>query len=72
MLEMKIQVTIGKRIKEIREKQMLTQAELAKKSGLNRTFIVHVENGRRNISIESLHSILKGLETTFGTFFKKF
>jgi transcriptional regulator with XRE-family HTH domain len=68
---MKIQVKIGNRIKEIREKEKLTQAELAKKSKLNRTFIIHVEKGRRNLSVQSLESILKGLKIPFNKFFKK-
>jgi transcriptional regulator with XRE-family HTH domain len=68
---MKIQVKIGKRIKELRDKKKLTQEELAKKSKLNRTFIIHVEKGRRNLSVQSLESILKGLKIPFRKFFKK-
>ncbi len=68
---MKVQAKIGARIKEIREKATLTQLELAKKSGLNRTFIIHVEKGRRNVSVQSLEKILKGLNVSFSKFFKK-
>ena len=68
---MKIQAKIGKRIKEIREKKKLTQEALSQKSGLNRTFIIHVEKGRRNLSVISLEKILKGLDTSFNKFFKK-
>jgi transcriptional regulator with XRE-family HTH domain len=68
---MKIQVKIGKRIKEIREKKKLTQEELAKKSKLNRTFIIHVEKGRRNLSVVSLGKILDGLDTPLSKFFEK-
>lgn len=68
---MKIQVKIGKHIKEIREKKKLTQLELSRKTGLNRTFIIHTEKGRRNVSIVTLEKILKGLDTPFNKFFKK-
>ncbi len=68
---MKILVKIGTRIKEIREKKKLTQEQLAKKSKLDRTFINHVENGRRNLSVQSLEKILKGLDTPIRKFFGK-
>jgi len=68
---MDIQGKIGKRIKEIREMKNLTQEELSQRSGLNRTFIIHVEKGRRNLSVVSLEKILKGLKTRFGEFFEK-
>ena len=66
-----IQIKIGKRIKELREKRKFTQEELAEKSGLNRTFLIHVEKGRRNVSVKSLEKIFAGLEVSFGKFFKK-
>ena len=68
---MKLLVKIGARIKEIREKKKLTQEQLAKKSKLDRTFINHVENGRRNLSVESLAKILKGLDMSIRKFFGK-
>ena len=66
---MNIQVKIGERIKDIREKKELTQLQLAKKIRMDRTFITHVESGRRNLSIQSLGKILKGLDITFSKFF---
>lgn len=69
--ESNIQVKIGSRIKAIREKKKLTQAELAERSGLNRTFLIHVEKGRRNLSVISLEKILGGLNSNLSTFFRK-
>jgi transcriptional regulator with XRE-family HTH domain len=66
-----IQSEIGKRIKEIREKKKFTQEELATKSQINRTFLIHVEKGRRNVSVKSLERILNGLSVTFSYFFRK-
>ena len=66
-----IQVKIGNRIKEIREANNLTQDQLAKKSKLDRTFITHVEKGRRNLSVISLEKILKALDTPARKFFAK-
>jgi len=66
---MNIQVKVGERIKALREKKNLTQLQLAKKIRMDRTFITHVESGRRNLSIQSLAKILKGLDITFSKFF---
>jgi transcriptional regulator with XRE-family HTH domain len=65
-----IQISIGNHIKELREKKKLTQEELAEKSGLNRTFLIHIEKGRRNVSVKSLEKIFLGLGVSFSKFFK--
>ena len=68
---MDIKAKIGIALKEIREKKNITQAMLANMSGIDRTFISHVENGSRNISMETLEKMLKGLDVTFKDFFKR-
>ncbi len=66
---MDIKTKIGSRIKELRTEKNLTQEAVAWAAEVDRTFMNHVENGRRNISIESLEKILSGLETNFKDFF---
>lgn len=66
---MNINERIAARIRELREQQNLTQEELAWKSDLNRTTMNHIENGRRNISSETLEKIINGLEISFQDFF---
>jgi transcriptional regulator with XRE-family HTH domain len=66
---MDLKSSIGKRIRELRNAKSLTQEEVAWKSELDRTFMNHVENGRRNISIESLEKICSGLEISVKEFF---
>ena len=66
---MDIKTKIGLRIKELRTKKELTQEGLAWNADINRTFMNHVENGRKNISIESLEKIISGLETNIKEFF---
>lgn len=66
---MDIKTKIGLRIKEIRTEKNLTQEAVAWKSEIDRSFMNHVENGRRNISIESLEKVLSGLEITIKDFF---
>lgn len=52
---------IGDRIRERRLALAWTQAELADKCGLHRTFIGSVERGERNVAVLSLRKIAKTL-----------
>ncbi len=68
---MDIKTKIGIRIKEIRTHLTLSQEAVAFKAEIDRTFMNHVENGRRNVSVETLEKIItSGLETTFQKFFE--
>lgn len=68
---MDIKTKIGLRIKEIRTLLTLSQEAVAFKAEIDRTFMNHVENGRRNVSVETLEKIITaGLETTFQKFFE--
>ncbi len=67
---MDIQTKIGLRIKEIRIAKNLTQEAVAYKAEVDRTYMNHVENGKRNVSVEALEKVIcHGLETTFKEFF---
>jgi len=66
---MDIKIKIGLRIKELRAGKELTQEGLAWKAEINRTFMNHVENGRKNVSVESLQKIIAGLDSSFKEFF---
>lgn len=64
-----IKQKIGNRVRELREELALSQEALADKAEVDRTFINHVENGRRNISIQNLEKIILGLEISVKDFF---
>jgi transcriptional regulator with XRE-family HTH domain len=67
---MDIKLKIAKRIKELREQKGFTQETLAYKSDVDRTYMNHVENGKRNISIINLEKIIvDGLGFTLQEFF---
>lgn len=67
---MDIQVKIGERIKELRTEKNLTQEAVAFKADVDRTYMNHVETGKRNISIGILEKIIcNGLDTNFKEFF---
>lgn len=66
------QEKFGKRIKFYRTQKGLSQEGLAFKAGLDRTYIASVENGKRNVSIQTIGKFLNALEITFAVFFKDF
>lgn len=67
---MDIKTKIGLRIKEIRTEKNLTQEGVAFKADVDRTFMNHVENGKRNVSVDTLTKIIcQGLEKSFKEFF---
>ena len=67
---MTIEKQIGERIKKIRIEKKLTQEQLAWEANVDRTYMNHVENGRKNISIRSLEKIIQALGVSFYDFFK--
>lgn len=67
---MNLKEKIGQRIKGLREEKNLKQEELAWQSNLDRTYLNHVETGKRNITIASLQKIVvDGLKITLSDFF---
>lgn len=55
---------IGKRIKETREINNLTQEELAERADLSKVFIAYIEIGKRKPSLESIVKISQALDTS--------
>ncbi len=67
---MDLKTKIGLRIKELRIKKELTQEAVAWNAEVDRTFMNHVENGKRNVSVETLEKIIcNGLEISIKDFF---
>jgi transcriptional regulator with XRE-family HTH domain len=67
---MLIQQKIGIRIRALREQRSLKQEQLAWQSNLDRTYMNHVENGKRNLSVASLEKIVTdGLKMSLSEFF---
>ena len=48
----------------------ISQEELAHRSGLHRTYVTDIERGLRNISLENIYKIAKGLGLTLTKLFK--
>jgi transcriptional regulator with XRE-family HTH domain len=67
---MDIKVRIGLRIKELRTEKNLTQEAVAFKADIDRTFMNHIENAKRSISITTLEKVVcHGLEMDLTDFF---
>lgn len=64
-----IKLAIGKRIKELRVKQGISQEKLANLAELDRTYVTSVENGKRNISIVNIVKLCKALNIPLYLFF---
>lgn len=62
---------LGDRIRERRTELGLTQAELAERCELHRTFIGSVERGERNVSILNLVTIARALRIPLADLFAK-
>ena len=60
---------VGDRIREHRQTQKWTQADLAQRCRLHRTYIGSVERGERNVSILNLRRIAKVLRISLTALF---
>lgn len=58
-------MTIGEKIREIREQKDLTQEELAKKSGVTCATIINIEKGYNKPSASSLYKISGALNYNY-------
>ncbi len=58
------------KVKEERQKQKLSQEELAFKAGLHRTYISDIERGNKNISLENIERIANSLWVDLYNIFK--
>lgn len=65
----KIQITVGNKLKEVREKKNLTQAELAKEAGITINYYAMIERGEVNPSLDKLHKIIKALKVKWSDIF---
>jgi transcriptional regulator with XRE-family HTH domain len=67
---MAIQEKIGERITLLRkEKKKMSQQKFAYEADIERSFLTHIEKGRKNISVGTLERILIALNVSFKEFF---
>jgi len=64
-----VQTQFGKRVRELRVATGLSQEELAFRSGVHRTYLGGIEQGKRNPSLKNIAAIAKALGITLAELF---
>ena len=67
-----IEARFGTGIRKRRHELGISQEELAKRSGLHRTYIGDIEGGARNLSLENIENFAKTLEISISDLFAKY
>ena len=67
---MDIKIAIGERIAELRKAKNLSQQQFAYEAEIERSYLSHLEKGRKNISVAMLVKITTALNISLKDFFK--
>jgi transcriptional regulator with XRE-family HTH domain len=59
---MDIRKQVGKRVKQLRQENELSQEALAHLAELDRTYIPSIEKGERNVSLEVIQKLSKAFK----------
>jgi transcriptional regulator with XRE-family HTH domain len=62
---------LGDRIRKLRKARGWTQAEMAERVGIDRSFLADVERGKRNVSVLNLELIAKGFGLSLAQLFSR-
>lgn len=68
---MDMKVAIGERIAELRKAKNLSQQQFSYEAEIERSYLTHVEKGRKNISIDTLIKITNALGISLKEFFNQ-
>lgn len=66
---MDLKIKVGNRITQLRKAKNLSQEKFSYEAEMERTYLTHIENGRKNISLSTLDKIIAALGTTPKDFF---
>jgi transcriptional regulator with XRE-family HTH domain len=61
---------LGTRIRYLREERGMSQGAFASKISVSRTYLSGLENGKKNVSIDSLGKIARGFDIPLSEMFK--
>lgn len=68
---MDLKAKVGQRITQLRKERNLSQEKFSYEADMERTYLTHIENGRKNISLSTLEKIINALNITVQDFFDK-
>lgn len=63
-MEKYLQVQVGMRIKDLREKEGVSQERFALRIDMDRSYLASIETGRRNVTLLNLAKIAKGFNVS--------
>ncbi|MFK7756006.1 MAG: helix-turn-helix domain-containing protein [Flavobacteriales bacterium] len=66
-----LSLNFGKIIRELRKEINISQEELGFRSNVHRTYIGMIERGEKNISLENIEKLSKGLGVTMSSIFER-
>ena len=66
-----LSVRFGKRVKELRKINSMTQNELAEKAELSKDYIGLIERGLRSPSLQTIYRIADSLEVSISNLFEE-
>ena len=66
---MDINELVGKRITQLRKRKKMSQQKFANEADVERSYLTHIEKGRKNISLSTLEKITTALNVTLHDFF---
>lgn len=64
-----IRKRIGRTIVELRKSRGITQAQICEYSGLSQKYISDIENGKRNLGIDTIVMLANFFDISIGDFF---
>jgi len=69
-MKREILIKFGKKVREERLKQGLSQEELATRAKVHRTYVGMIERAEKNITLENIEKITKALGMGIKSFFE--
>jgi len=68
-MKQEVLLKFGKKVREERIRQELSQEQLASKAGVHRTYIGMIERAEKNITLENIEKIAKALNISISKLF---
>lgn len=65
----RIEIEFGNRVRRLREEAGLSSREFALMIGRSKAYIIQLENGHRNVSLDTIERIAAGLGLSFAELF---
>ncbi|WP_431085843.1 helix-turn-helix domain-containing protein [Paenibacillus sp. 8b26] len=63
---------VGDKIRRLRKEKGFSQEQLAERSGLHTNYVGQVERGEKNLTLETLEKVVRGLDTSLEELFRFF